>query len=154
MTCALIPGSFDPITVGHEEFISRVAALFDSVIVCVCDNSAKNCMYTAEERYEFVRMTTEKYRNVRADICDGLLAEYAVQNRCDVIVKGVRNATDLDYEYMLFSINRELAPDIETLFIPARAETAHISSTMVRELIKYGSDFSPFIPDEIKGMLL
>ncbi len=152
MTCALIPGSFDPVTVGHEEFISRAAALFDKVIVCVCDNSAKNCMFTAEERYEFLKLVTEKYRNVQADICDGLLAEYAVRNKCDVIIKGVRNSSDFDYEYMLFSINRELAPDIETLFIPARAETAHISSTMVRELIKHGCDFTPFVPDEIKGM--
>ncbi len=153
MTCALIPGSFDPVTVGHEEFIARAAALFDSVIVCVCDNSAKNCMFTPEERYEFLKLVTEKYRNVRADICPGLLAEYAIKNRCDVIIKGVRNASDFDYENMLFAINRELAPDIETLFIPARAETAHISSTMVRELIKYGCDFTPYIPDEIKCML-
>ncbi len=153
MTCALIPGSFDPVTVGHEEFIARAAALFDKVIVCVCDNSAKHCMFTPEERYEFLKAVTEKYRNVKADICSGLLVEYAIENRCDVIIKGLRNASDFDYENMLFAINRELAPDIETLFIPARAETAHISSTMVRELIKYGCDFAPYIPDEIKEML-
>ncbi len=153
MTTVLIPGSFDPITVGHEDVIARAATMFDNVIVCIFTNNSKKCMFSPAERYEFLKAATEKYRNVRADICDGLLAEYAEENRCDAIVKGLRNASDFDYEFMLFSINRELAPGIETVFIPTRAELAHISSTMVRELIRYGRDFSAFVPAEVRELM-
>ncbi len=153
MSVALIPGTFDPITIGHEDIIQRASMLFDEVIVCIFTNSAKSTMFTADERYEFLCATVEQYRNVKADICTGLLADYAVEHRCDAIVKGARSGVDFDYEYTLASINRELAPEVETVILPSRCELLHISSTMVRELIKYGKDFSPFVPEAVKNFI-
>ncbi len=153
MSVALIPGTFDPITVGHEDLIQRASMLFDEVIVCVFTNSAKNTMFTPEERYEFLCAVADNYRNVRADLCTGLLADYAIEHRCDVIIKGARSGTDFDYEFALSAINRELAPMVETIILPSRCELSHISSTMVRELIKYGKDFAPFVPSSVANLI-
>lgn len=153
MSVALIPGTFDPITVGHEDIIQRASMLFDEVIVCAFINSSKNTMFTPEERYEFLCAVADNYRNVRADISTGLLADYAIEHRCDVIIKGARSGTDFDYEFSLAAINRELAPMVETIILPSRCELSHISSTMVRELIKYGKDFSPFVPSGVANLI-
>lgn len=153
MSVALIPGTFDPITVGHEDLIQRASMLFDEVIVCVFTNSAKNTMFTPEERYEFLCAVADNYRNVRADICTGLLADYAIEHRCDVIIKGARSGTDFDYEFSMSAINRELAPMVETIILPSRCELSHISSTMVRELIKYGKDYAPFVPSSVANLI-
>ena len=153
MSVALIPGSFDPITVGHEYLIQRASMLFDEVIVCAFINSSKNTMFTPEERYEFLCAVADNYRNVRADISTGLLADYAIEHRCDVIIKGARSGTDFDYEFSMSAINRELAPMVETIILPSRCELSHISSTMVRELIKYGKDFSPFVPSSVANLI-
>lgn len=153
MSVALIPGSFDPITVGHEDLIQRASMLFDEVIVCIFSNSSKQTMFTPEERLEFLHAAASEYRNVRADISSGLLADYAIQHRCDVIIKGARSGTDFDYEFSMASINRELAPMVETVILPSRCELSHISSTMVRELIKYGKDFKPFVPSSVAPLI-
>lgn len=153
MSVALIPGTFDPITVGHEDLIQRAAMLFDEVIVCVFTNSAKSTMFTVEERFEFLCAVAANYRNVRADMSTGLLADYAIEHRCDVIIKGARSGTDFDYEFSMSAINRELAPMVETVILPSRCELSHISSTMVRELIKYRKDFSPFVPSCIVPLI-
>ena len=153
MSVALIPGTFDPITVGHEDLIQRASMLFDEVIVCVFTNSAKNTMFTPEERYEFLCAVADNYRNVRADLFTGLLADYAIEHRCDVIIKGARSGTDFDYEFALSAINRELAPMVETIILPSRCELSHISSTMVRELIKYGKDYAPFVPSSVANLI-
>ncbi len=153
MSVALIPGTFDPITVGHEDLIQRASMLFDEVIVCIFTNSAKSTMFTPDERLDFLCAVAEGYRNVRADISTGLLADYAIENRCDVIIKGARSGTDFDYEFSLSAINRELAPMVETIILPSRCELSHISSTMVRELIKYGKDFTPFVPSNIANLI-
>ncbi len=153
MSIALIPGTFDPITVGHEDLIQRASMLFDEVVVCVFSNSSKKTMFTIDERYEFVCATVEKYRNVRADMCCGLLADYALEHRCDCILKGARNCVDFDYEHSMACINRELAPVVETVILPSKGELLHISSTMVRELIKYGKDFTPFVPSAVANLI-
>ena len=153
MSVALIPGTFDPITVGHEDLIQRASMLFDEVIVCVFTNSAKNTMFTPEERYEFLCAVADNYRNVHADLCTGLLADYAIEHRCDVIIKGARSGTDFDYEFSMSAINRELAPMVETIILPSRCELSHISSTMVRELIKYGKDYAPFVPSSVANLI-
>lgn len=153
MSVALIPGTFDPITIGHEDLIQRASMLFDEVIVCIFTNSAKSMMFSADERYEFLCATVEQYRNVKADIYNGLLADYAMEHRCDAIVKGARSGVDFDYEYSLASINRELAPEVETIILPSRCELSHISSTMVRELIRYRKDYYPFVPNAITNII-
>ena len=104
---ALIPGSFDPITRGHVDVIERTAKIFDEVIVAVFDNSEKRTLFTAEQRLEMTRLAVQRFPNVRADLSNGLLAEYAKKHNA-VLVKGVRNVTDFDYEYWLAAINRNM----------------------------------------------
>ena len=153
MTRALIPGSFDPVTVGHEDLIARAAEIFDEVIVCAFENSNKHYMFSEEERYAFLKAVADGYDNVKADISHGLVAAYAEENDCAVIVKGCRSASDFDDEYSQALINRELSPNIETVILPASPEVAFISSTMVRELIRYGVDFSQYVPKAIRDII-
>jgi len=138
MKTALIPGSFDPITIGHLDIVERTAALFDEVVVAVFDNSEKRTTFTAEQRLEMARLATKHIPNVRCDLSHGLLSAYAEEIGASALVKGVRNVTDFDYEYWLAAINRNMKEKIETIFIPARAELQHISSTVSREMLKYG----------------
>ena len=147
MKRAVFPGSFDPVTNGHMDVIKRAAALFDEVVVAVFDNPEKTSFFTLGERADFIRRATAGIPNVKVDCFDGLLIEYARNNGADVVVRGVRNVRDFDYEYELAGIYY-LTGGIETVFIPARGENSRISSSMVRELIKHGKDPSDFVPFE------
>ena len=149
---ALIPGSFDPITRGHLDVIERTAALFDEVIVAVFDNSEKRTLFTAEQRLEMAELAVKDIPNVKADLSNGLLAEYAEKHNA-VLVKGVRNVTDFDYEYWLAAINRNMDEKIETIFLPASAEVQHISSTVVREMLKYGRSLDSLVPKEVNDYI-
>jgi len=149
MKKALIPGSFDPITRGHIDVIERTAALFDEVVVAVFDNSEKRTLFTAEQRLEMVKLAVERFPNVTAGLSHGLLAEYAGRIGAVTLVKGIRNVTDFDYEYWLAAINRNMDEKIETIFIPSKAEYQHISSTVVREMIKYGRSCENLLTPEV-----
>lgn len=153
MTRALIPGSFDPVTVGHEDLIARAASMFDEVIVCAFDNTGKTYMFSEEERFAFLKAVAGSYENVTADISHSLVADYAREHGCIAIIKGSRSASDFDDEYTQALVNRELAPEVETIILPASPEVAFISSTMVRELIKYGVDFSQYVPKAIRELI-
>ena len=149
MRTALIPGSFDPITLGHLDIVERSAALFDRVYVTVFCNSEKNTLFTAEERLDMVRLAVAHLPNVIADSSDGLLAAYAGERRA-VLVKGVRNVSDYDYEEWLAAINRNMDEHLETIFLPASAPCRHISSTVVRELLRYGRDIGGYVPEPVR----
>ncbi len=148
----MIAGSFDPITLGHADLISRSAALFDSVTVCIAVNSEKKYMYGIDKRRLMVETYCKQFPNVTVDVCDGLVAEYAVKNRINAIVKGVRTAADFDYEYQIDCINKSIAP-IETLLLPSSPKYMHLSSTAVREMIKYGRDLSKYVPESVLELL-
>ncbi len=150
MKRALIPGSFDPITLGHVDIIERAAQIFDEVVVGVFDNSEKKTLFTPEERLEMAKLATSCYPNVKADLSNGLLAEYAVNIGATTLVKGIRNCSDFEYEYWLAAINRNMTEKIETIFIPARAEYQHISSTVVREMLKYGRSCEDLVPTVVE----
>ena len=152
MKRALITGSFDPPTVGHIDIIRRAAAIFDEVIVCVCVNSAKQGSYTYDTRMEMLRRSLEDCANVTVDLCHGLVAEYAAEHGVDVIVKGVRNAADYYYEAMIARVNLLNAP-IETLFLPANPLYQYISSTVAREMIRYGKALDKILPSEVIEMI-
>ena len=152
MKRALITGSFDPPTVGHIDIIRRAAAIFDEVIVCVCLNSAKQGSYTYDTRMEMLRRSLGDCANVTIDLCHGLVADYAAEHGVDAIVKGVRNATDYDYEAMLAQVNLLNAP-IETLFLPANPAYQFISSTVAREMIRYGKALDKILPVEVIEMI-
>jgi pantetheine-phosphate adenylyltransferase len=138
MKIAVCSGSFDPITLGHLDIIQRAAACFDKVCVCVSFNAEKkNQMFTPEQKLQLVQMAVADLPNVTAELWPGLLADYAVNRSADVIVRGVRNATDFDVEYQLALINRSIYPTLETMLVPASTEYQHFSSSMAREMIPY-----------------
>lgn len=146
MRIAVCPGSFDPVTVGHLDLVERSAAMFDQVIVCVMVNGEKQPMFTLEERLELLRAAIGHIPNARAASCDGLLADFARAAGARALVKGARGGVDFDWEMQLAQINRDLFPALDTILLPARPEHLHVSSTMVREMIRYHQGLDRYIP--------
>ena len=147
MSIAICPGSFDPITLGHLNIIRRSSKIFDKVIVCIMYNSTKTSpMFSVEERVEMARKATEKYPNVSVESSSGLLAEYAKQYDGAVIVKGLRAASDFEYEFQMALINKKLNPDLETVFLTTRSENMYLSSSIVKQVATLGGDISGFVP--------
>ena len=146
MKIAVYPGSFDPITLGHLDIIQRAAACFDKVYVCVMANCAKNPMCDAEKRTELVRASVRELKNVEVEAHSGLLASYARAKGATILVKGVRNGTDFDLEYQQALINKGICRELETVLLPASVPYQHFSSTMVREMIRYGQPLEQYVP--------
>lgn len=153
MKIAVCPGSFDPITVGHLDMIERAAALFDEVIVCVAINGEKRTMFTPQERLEMAAAAVAHLPNVRAEVSEGLLADFAREKGACALVKGARNGMDFDWEYQLAQINRDLEPALDTVLLPARPCQAHISSTMVRDMIRYQRNLDDYLPAAAAAVL-
>ena len=153
MKIAICPGSFDPITAGHLDLVERGAALFDEVILCVMVNGEKRPMFTPEERLEMARAALAPIPNARAEAWDGLLADFAREKGACALIKGVRNGIDFEWEYQMAQINRGLLPALDTVFLPARAEHLHISSTMVREMIRYRQPLDNCMPAAAAAVL-
>ena len=150
MSTAICPGSFDPITLGHLNIIRRAAQIFDKVIVCIAINSSKKSpMFSVEERADMVRRAVAKYPNVSVDTSSELLAEYARQYEGAVIVKGLRAASDFEYEFQMNLINKKINPELETMFLTSSEKYTFLSSSVVREMAKYGADLTGFVPSEI-----
>ena len=153
MKTAIYPGSFDPITLGHLNIIKRAAVRFDKLIVCVMVNSEKvnRGLFTPEERVELIRRVVAKLPNVEADCSSTLIAEYARQKRACTLVKGLRAVSDYENELQMALINRKLNPRLETMFLPSSAKYTYVSSSMVKEMARYGAELSDFVPREIIG---
>ena len=153
MKTAIYPGSFDPITRGHLNIIKRAAVCFDKLIVCVMVNSEKvnRGLFTPEERVELIRRVVAKLPNVEADCSSTLIAEYARQKRACTLVKGLRAVSDYENELQMALINRKLNPRLETMFLPSSAKYTYVSSSMVKEMARYGAELSDFVPREIIG---
>lgn len=153
MKTAIYPGSFDPITLGHLNIIKRAAVCFDKLIVCVMVNSEKvnRGLFTPEERVELIRRVVAKLPNVEADCSSTLIAEYARQKRACTLVKGLRAVSDYENELQMALINRKLNPRLETMFLPSSAKYTYVSSSMVKEMVRYGAELSDFVPREIIG---
>ena len=149
MKVAIVPGSFDPVTNGHLDIIKRTSELFDSVYVCILSNSAKNPLFSVEERLDLIKRATKDIPNVKVESFTGLLVDYARSRDARFIVKGLRAVTDFEYEYQLSLINKQLAPEIETFFITTNLKYAYLSSSIVKEVAKYGGDISKMVPNEI-----
>ena len=149
MKIAIYPGSFDPITLGHLNIIKRAARCFDKLIVCVMVNSQKNGLFTPEERVELIRRVVSQLPNVEVDASSILLAEYAKQRRARVIVKGLRAVSDFEAEVQMSVINRKLNPNVDTMFLPSHEKYTYLSSTVVKEMVRYGVELSDFLPREI-----
>jgi pantetheine-phosphate adenylyltransferase len=149
MKTAVYPGSFDPVTLGHLNIIRRAAAIFDKVYVCVMSNSDKNPMFTKEERVELIRRTVARFPNVEVETGSGLLVEYAKSKDACVIVKGLRAVSDFDWEFQMALANRKIDATIDTLFFASSEKYTYLSSSVVKEMAKYGADLSEFVPREI-----
>ena len=154
MTTAICSGSFDPITLGHLDIIRRAAACFDRVCVCVSPNAEKkNQMFTPEEKLLLVRTAVADLPNVEAELWPGLLADFAVDHGATAIVRGVRNTSDFDVEYQMALINQGIHPGLETMLLPASAAYQHFSSSMAREMIRYGQPLEAYLPASIIPMV-
>lgn len=149
MSIAIYPGSFDPITNGHLNIITRAARSFDHLIVCCMVNAEKHPVFTLEERVSMIRRVTAGLDNVEVDFSDQLLADYARQRQAHVIVKGLRAVSDFEKEFQMAMINHKLNPELDTMFLTAEHQFMYLSSSIVKEMAYYHADLSDFLPQEI-----
>ena len=149
MTTAIYPGSFDPITLGHLNIIRRASKIFDKVVVCVMVNSSKSPMFSLEERMELIERVVKRFPNVSVDTSDILLAEYAKRYEGAVLVKGLRAVSDFESEFQMAIINNKLNHNLETVFLTSSEKYTYISSSVVKEMARYGTDLKEFVPKEI-----
>lgn len=155
MIHAVYPGSFDPVTRGHMDIITRAAGMFDRLTVAVARNLNKpSGSFTAEERAALLCRCTENLPNVTVDVCDGLLADYVRKTGADVVVKGLRAMSDFEQEFQQALINKKLNPEMETVFICSSVEYTYLSSSMVKQVGTLGGDISDFVPEEVKDDII
>ena len=153
-TTAIYPGTFDPITDGHLDLISRASRFFHKVIVAVAVNRGKAPLFSLEERVDMVRQVTDKFNNVEIIGFDNLLVDCAKEQGADVILRGLRAVSDFEYEFQLAGMNRRLSPNLETMFLTPAEQYEFISSTMIREIARLKGDVSSFVPKYVEERLL
>ncbi len=146
MRRAIYPGSFDPVTFGHQDIIERSSAIFDELIVGVLNNSAKNSLFSLNERVSMLRELTKDISNVKVDSFDGLLVDYMKKSGATIIVRGLRAVTDFEYELQIAQTNHVENPEVETVFLTTNLKYSYLSSSVVREFAAYGGDISKFVP--------
>ena len=146
------PGSFDPVTNGHIDIISRAARLYDEVIVVVGANQAKHNLFTVDERVEMLREVTADLKNVEIGTFRGLLVDFCKANDVSAIVKGLRAVSDFEYEMQMAQMNYRMAK-VETMFMTANPDYSFLSSSLVKEIARYGGDVSGLVPDQVLGAL-
>ena len=150
MKIALCPGTYDPVTVGHLDIISRCAAMFDEVVVAVVDDSfRKTVLFNCEERVRFLEESTKQLPNVRVTVMHNLVVDLARRVGASVLVKGLRALTDFEYEFQMAQLNRKLDPDLETMYLMASPEFSFLSSSGVKEIARYGGCVSDLVPDAV-----
>lgn len=148
-TLAICPGSFDPITNGHLDIISRGAKLFDEVIVAIFDNHSKSPLFTVEERIDLISQATTHLPNVKADSSNGLLVDYAKAQDANAILRGLRAISDFEYEMQITSMNKKLEPEIETIFMMTNNQYSFLSSSIVKEVAKYDANIECLVPEVV-----
>jgi pantetheine-phosphate adenylyltransferase len=150
---AIYPGTFDPITLGHEDLARRASRLFDQVIVAVADSRAKKPFFTLDERVEMARETLKDMPNVHVTGFSGLLMKFVQDKGARVVVRGLRAVSDFEYEFQLAGMNRGMYPDVETVFLTPGEQFMFISATIVREISVLGGDTSKFVPPFVAEQL-
>ncbi len=149
MRRAIYPGSFDPVTFGHIDMIERSARMVDELVVAVLNNSAKNPLFSVEERVSMLEGITSHVPNVKIRYFDGLLIDYAKEIEATIIIRGLRAVTDFEYELQIAQTNRIVNSEIDTIFLTTSLEYAYLSSTIVKEVASYGGDISHFVPKQL-----
>ena len=152
MRRAVCPGSFDPVTYGHLDIITRASAHFDEVVVAVFINSTKQSLFTVEERIAMIKETTKDLPNIKVDSWSGLTVDYCKQNNIDVITKGLRAVSDFDYELQQAQVN--LQAGVDTMFMATDPAHSFLSSSLVKELAKYNGDISKMVPPSVQAALV
>lgn len=150
---AVVPGSFDTLTNGHLDIIKRAVKIFDEVHVVVMNNSSKNPLFTVKERQQLIAEATSDFPTVKIDSSSGLLIDYARTINALAIVRGLRAVSDFEYEMQITSMNRFLDEDIETFFVMTKNQYSFLSSSIVKEVAKYGGDVSALVPDTVNQAL-
>ena len=151
MRVAIFPGTFDPPTLGHIDVVARACAVFDRVVVAILKNPAKKPLFTLEERVTMLREACQPYSAVEVDTFDGLLTDYAASRGACAIVRGIRNTVDFDYELQMAGMNRHLAPAIDTVFLATSTAYAHISSSLVRDIVTFGGSLQGLVPSSVEA---
>ncbi len=146
---AIYPGSFDPITNGHLDILDRSLVAFDEVVLVVAGTGQKNPLFSPEERVELIREAVKSRKGVKVDRWPGLIMDYAKENEISAVIRGLRAASDFEYEFMMATMNKQIYPDAETLFMMTGQNLYFISSTMVKELFHYGGDVSHYVPKAV-----
>lgn len=149
MKIGIYPGSFDPVTLGHLDIIERSSKLVDKLIIGVLVNSSKSPLFTDQERVDLLYKATSHIKNIEIQSYHGLLVDYARERQADVIIRGLRAVTDFEYELQLAQTNKKLYPEVETIFLATNVNFAYLSSSVVREIAKYGGDIKQFVPESI-----
>lgn len=150
---AIYPGSFDPITNGHLDILDRTLELFPEVTILVAGSGRKDPLFTPEERVELIREVTATRKGVSVDRCSGLIMDYARDHHVAAVVRGLRAASDFEYEFMMASMNKEINPAVETLFMMTAQNLFFVSSSMIKELFRYGGDVSSYVPIQVVNRL-
>ena len=151
--CAMYPGTFDPITHGHEDLVKRAANLFSKVVVAIAANPGKSPMFTLDERVDMARHVLRDIDNVTVEGYHGLTIQYAEEKGLGVIVRGLRAVSDFEYEFQLANMNRHLTPEVESVFLTPQDKYSYISSTLVREIAKLGGDVGEFVSPRVRDAL-
>jgi len=151
---AIYPGSFDPITNGHVDLIKRASKLFDEVIIAITQNANKSSFLSIDERVSAAENSIRPLKNTQVLSFNSLLVDFAKEHNAQIIIRGLRAVSDFEYEFQLSGMNKRLNSEIETLFMTPSEEFANISSSRVREILMLGGDISPFVPSEVKKILL
>ncbi len=152
-TVAIYPGTFDPITNGHTDLIQRARRRFDHLIVAIAESTGKSTCFTLEERVTLARTAVAQIDQVEVKGFDGLLVKFAQEQGAGVILRGLRAVSDFEYEFQLASMNRKLAPDVETMFLTPDEGYSYISSSLVREIAALGGDVRPFVHPAVQNAL-
>ena len=150
---AIYPGSFDPLTNGHLDLISRGARLFETLIIAILRNTGKQPLFAVEDRIQMIRETTAHLENVEVDCFEGLLIDYASRRSANAILRGIRAISDYETELQMALLNRRMRPETETIFLMAGEEFSFISSRMIKEIITLGGDVSSFVPEPVAARL-
>lgn len=153
MTIALCPGSFDPVTFGHLDIVERASRLFERVHVAVLENPNKKALFTLDERLEMIEEATRGWPNVSTGVFSGLVVDYARDVGATAIVRGLRAVSDFEYEFQMASMNRHLNSQVETVFVMTSSEYAFLSSSLVKEIARYGGDVSRWVPQNVRARL-
>ncbi len=153
MRKAIYPGSFDPITNGHLDVLERAVGLFDEVLIAVARDNAKSSLFSVAERVALIQETARHLPGVRVVSFDGLLVDFAAQEKAVALVRGLRAVSDFEFEFQLALMNRKLSPNLETVFLMPREELTYISSRLVKEIARLGGNIDLFVPANVAAAL-